>query len=540
MRRVVLFTLAFVAVGLLCLRQPSGWLLIVAAGGATLAGTRGRGAGAWLIAAMWLLAGAAAGGWLYGCRQGTPETSVRSQRSVRGAAKGTVASYSERTLTGRRWVVDLVAPVRGRYLVQQAALRPNLVPGDLVLLMGRMVDAERALNLFEFDYRAHLVARGIDGVFEAEYVSPTGSGRTAMHVVPGWLAAVRYAIEEAIERTALPTEAKGVVAAILLGQKGGIPAYTRERFSNAGVAHLLAVSGLHLLCLVALVDKLTKPAGRLTTGTATVLKMRAAVAWLTAAFYLGLTGAPTSCCRAFIMLTGYLFARCLERDYDIWTWLSLSALAILAYRPEAVLEPGFQLSTCSVAAIACTLQTVVRRGWFRELWDRHAPGLSAVRGAVLATATVAIVSTAAFLGTMPIVWWHFNVLPGGGIAANLAAVPLVSVVILPLCVLLMAPAVGLQCVGPLVEWPLHHAFILLDSVIDTAGADGLVCCPMWPGITAAVTGTAALLAALRLRQPRLRVVALIAGLACLAGPPMVAQGTRGTLLHRVGDAPAAN
>ncbi len=246
--------------------------------------------------------------------------------------------------------------------------------------------------------------------------------------------AVRARVALFATESGLPVEQAWVVRALLVGDSGGMPGYYRDLFSATGVSHLLAVSGLHLGLMAGMVFFVVRRVVRWWGGAPGGGGTRAAalVSSLFAGMLLVVTGAPVSCVRAFIMWIGYACARVSDRDYDLWTWLAGSGLVVLAWRPEALFEASFQLSTASVAAIALSAGRTERSNGGGAA--QRATGGAAVAWAGRLTGRILEgmrVSAAATAGTLPLVWWHFGTIPLVSVAANLVAVPLVTLWVMP-------------------------------------------------------------------------------------------------------------
>lgn len=424
----------------------------------------------------------------------------------------------------------------------------ELAPGDEVLVWGRWEGIPKALNPHEFDYRGYATARGIVGWVRADGVIRVGAERGWWTEPMRWLARVRRQVEEQIERSSVSDDGKGVMLALLLGEQGMVSEGLRTVYSGAGVAHLLAVSGLHLGCLAGFVLLVSRVL-LLVPGTGDrpwVLRLRYVLSWAAALGFLALTGAPTSCARAFLMWTGFVVSRCSGRDYDVWTWLGASGLAVLSWRPEAVFEAGFQLSTLSVAGIAlaardrewlrCVRERVdagttgwwfrrngknrVRRGrGIRGKWRVRLMSVAALgvkRGAlcILASARVTAAATAA---TAPVIWWHFGIVPVTSIPSNLVAVPIYSLCVLPAGLISVAAGWGIPALAE-VGWRvagagMWAADLVVKQLLDWVGAPA----PAWPGLFLACAVSWGILGVLSLKSRKLKLTSVAVVAAAAAG-----------------------
>jgi competence protein ComEC len=210
-------------------------------------------------------------------------------------------------------------------------------------------------------------------------------------------------------------ERRGVLMGVVLGEEQGLSQELRDRFRSSGLYHLLAVSGQN----VALV-----------AGGAILLAWLLAVPrWLgelaalaAIAGYVLAVGAQPSVIRAGIAGALCSLAWLTARGRDRWYFLLLGALALLAWNPYLVLDPGFELSFTAVAAIfvfVAPLQRVL------EGYPIPAP-----------VATIIAVATACGVATAPILWFQFHTLPLLSVPANVLAAPAV----VPLLTLAFAAA----------------------------------------------------------------------------------------------------
>ncbi|HEX6937797.1 MAG TPA: DNA internalization-related competence protein ComEC/Rec2 [Longimicrobiales bacterium] len=236
------------------------------------------------------------------------------------------------------------------------------------------------------------------GVLIVDAVTQTRPASVLRH--PG--ATLRGRAQERI-RALFPRDA-GLVEALILEQRGGVDPAVGEQFARSGLAHLLAISGLHVGVIAGVLLLLGRIArlGARATGLAAI--------GCTLAYVLFL-GAPHAAMRSALQLGLVLGMRRLQRPSDPFTPLAAVALVLLVADPLAILEPGFQLSFAGVAGIIVLrrrLMAVLPFGRIRYLQDSLATSLAA---------------TAA---TMPIAALHFGRVAPIGVLANLAAIPIVG------------------------------------------------------------------------------------------------------------------
>lgn len=226
--------------------------------------------------------------------------------------------------------------------------------------------------------------------------------------------------------------AGGVGAALLTGVRSGIPPATREDFTRSGLAHLMAISGMHLGMVAGFVYILTRfllvRVGSLPLYM-DIRKPAAGLAFVAAMGYAVLAGGTIPTLRALALIGAALLAILFDRLHLGVRILGFIALALALYAPHWVAGPSFQLSF--VASLALLLWA------FRQREDRLQLGrLAPKKGKVTSVFKASLVAA---LATAPVVAVHFGQVPLLGVFANVLAVPYLGLVILPLGFLTLLP-----------------------------------------------------------------------------------------------------
>ena len=271
-----------------------------------------------------------------------------------------------------------------------------------------------------FDYAAYLRRRGVVAELLLDEAQPTGRRRGG---IPGALDRMRRRAERAVA-AGLPAADAALLRGMVLGQDEEIDELTRADWRDAGLAHLLAVSGQNVMLLAALAVPLL-----MMTGLG--LRTRFVVLAGLIALYVPLAGAGPSLQRAGVMGLAGIAAMAASRPASRSYALLLAASATLAWNPRAWADPGWQLSFAAVAGIlvlGVPLQKLLR-GAMAELGEpAHAPaGSSRLRTACLrGLADGLAITLAATLATAPLLGHHFGSVPIAGLPANLLALPAVA------------------------------------------------------------------------------------------------------------------
>jgi len=394
-------------------------------------------------------------------------------------ASGRIVSM-QRLKTGRRLVLDQVniakfgsdrTPVRIRVVDRRG--EPALRPGQRVRIRAILLPSPRPIapGAFDFARRDYFRRIGATGfVIAAPAVIAGQRGQS------GGLALGLQRLRQSFTRrilAGLEGPAGGIAAALLTGDRGGIPKDTLAAIRDSGLAHLLAISGLHL-SLVALILFFGVRAGLALFEPLALrrpIKKWAAVIALVGAFgYLLLTGATVPTQRAFIMLAIVLLGVLVDRVAISMRMVAWAATVILLLAPENLLSVSFQMSFAAVIALVAIYETLRESapGWRSDpRWHRRI---------VLYVGAVALTTIVAGAATGPFAVFHFNRLAGYGIAANLIAVPITAFWIMPwgLAALLLTPF-GLEQLALVpMGWGIDAVVGTATTVADWPGAVALL------------------------------------------------------------------
>lgn len=263
-------------------------------------------------------------------------------------------------------------------------------------------------------------------------ITPTNEQGSVRDIINTW----RFTLAEELRREMGEREG-AVAAALTMGDGKSIPEEVREAMRAAGLAHVLAISGMHLGLVAGILFFLIRFVLVCLPGFAlhrNAKKWAAFIALFGAAGYLAMAGFPISAQRAYVMVALVLLAVLLDRFVSPLRSLALAAMLILIIMPEAILTPSFQLSfAATLGILAYYEQWRVKQfqenaepkmgfGWkLRRFW-----------GGIIITSVLATGAT------LPFILHHFDSFPTFSLAGNLLVLPLLSFVIMPLIVALLA------------------------------------------------------------------------------------------------------
>ena len=317
-------------------------------------------------------------------------------------------------------------PERIRLTVR--AVPDGLRPGDTVRVRAIIAPppAPAAPGAYDFARSAYFKRLGGVGfsVGRTRVTEAADRGPASPGIV---VARLRQRMTERI-LAALDPPAGAIAAALMTGERGSIPDDILVAMRESGLAHLLAISGLHIGLVAGLLFFFLRLLLAVIEPVALryPIKKWAALGAMAGAFlYLLISGATVPTQRAYLMVSVVLIAVMIDRTALSMRLVAWAAALVMVVAPENVLSVSFQLSFAAVIALIASYETVSRPlGRWRSQGGRGR--LVAVYGAgILLTAVVAGLATA------PFAIYHFNRLALYGVAANAVAVPLTGFWIMP-------------------------------------------------------------------------------------------------------------
>jgi competence protein ComEC len=387
--------------------------------------------------------------------------------------KGYVSLVEPRVTRGQRLTL-LVTHIAGLAdnerprRVRIRAMKPlaGLKPGDAVVVRATLAPPSAPALPAGYDFARTAWYLGLGGVgYSLTAPSFDETAPPAPFRLRVWapVERLRQAIGSRIV-TALPGEAGAIANALITGERGGISEATNDAYRDAGLFHILSISGLHMVIMagtVFLVVRLMLAAIPRLALRYPIKKWAAVAAALAALGYLLISGAAFATVRSYIMISIMFLAVLLDRPALAMRNVALAALVILLIYPESLLDVGFQMSFAAVTALVAAYEYIAARPRRRpSVWRGGAFGRAAVfLGGIVLSTIVAGVAVAPFAA------YHFHTSQQFAVLANIAAVPICNLLVMPAALLAMIsmPA-GLE--GP--------ALALMGF-----GIDAMTACARW-------------------------------------------------------------
>ncbi|MFR8315264.1 DNA internalization-related competence protein ComEC/Rec2 [Eubacterium ventriosum] len=333
---------------------------------------------------------------------------------------------------------------------------PNVKIGNIIKVMGKLRQFEEAANKGNFDSKKYYLSLGFYGKIEAGTIEVINSDYSGIRQ---GLYEMRMEIIERLEKLcsdnkgifSIINNKNGIIGAIILGDKTDLDSDIKELYSVSGIAHILAISGLHISFIGMAIYRLLRRRFR--------FLFSAAVSIPVVLSFGIMSGFGISTIRAIIMFILKIIGEVLGRKYDAITAISLAGLVLLVQNPFVVCNSGFQMSFGAIIAIVLILPIV------EEILNTD----NKIIKVLSANFTISLVMN-------PILAWNYYELPTFSFLLNIVVVPLMSVVI-------VSSIVGIFCscimfgFGKVVIFPgcgILELYTFLCNIINKSSVASIV------------------------------------------------------------------
>lgn len=333
---------------------------------------------------------------------------------------------------------------------------PNVKIGNTIKVRGKLRQFEEAANKGNFDSRKYYLSLGFYGKIEAGTIEIINSDYSGIRQ---GLYELRMEIIERLEKLCSDNKGifciinnkNGIIGAIILGDKTDLDSDIKELYSVSGIAHILAISGLHISFIGMAIYRLLRRRFR--------FLFSAAVSIPVVLSFGTMSGFGISTIRSIIMFILKIIGEVLGRKYDAITAISLAGLVLLVQNPFVVCNSGFQMSFGAIIAIVLILPIV------EEILNTD----NKIIKVLSANFTISLVMN-------PILAWNYYELPTFSFLLNIVVVPLMSVVI-------VSSIVGIFCscimfgFGKVVIFPgcgILELYTFLCNIINKSSVTSIV------------------------------------------------------------------
>ncbi|MFT7386727.1 MAG: competence protein ComEC [Nonlabens sp.] len=318
--------------------------------------------------------------------------------------------------------------------------------GDRLVVYEHIDLPAFARNPGDFDYRAYLKSIDVYGQIYVDQTRIWSYERAPERA--DVLLGVRNTILKQLTASGLKERPRAMLEALVLGQRQNVDPELTKSFRDAGVIHILALSGLHVGIILLILRFLSQSILRLKYGRWIQSAVLIVLLWCFAL----LTGMSPSIMRAVTMFSFVAIGMNLKRKGSVYHSLTLSAFVLLVYDPRLLFQVGFQLSYMAVFSIVL-IQPVLAGLW---TWPNK------VKDFFWSICTVTI---AAQIGVAGVSLFYFHQFPGLFILGNLLLLPLLPFIIGAALLLILLLFIGLPT-----EWLTTALNVLLEFIMETVAA----------------------------------------------------------------------
>ncbi|MDA9231493.1 ComEC/Rec2 family competence protein, partial [Rickettsiales bacterium] len=268
----------------------------------------------------------------------------------------------------------------------------------------------------------------------------------------------RYQIANKINNNFKNKDNAAILNALLLGIRDFIPKDLMENIRIAGLAHLLAISGLHLSLagyIFFIFFRLILSFSEIIALKFNIKKIAAILAILSSFLYLLIAGTPIPALRAFFMVLIVFLAIIFDKNTNPLRSLAFAALIILIINPSSIFEISFQMSFTAILALICFYNIIDKKNNTENIINKNP--IKKILSYIIA---ISLSSTIAQIALAPLVIYYFNNYALLGIISNLVAIPLTTFIIMPISF------IYLFSLNSILESPLRYILdIALNNII---------------------------------------------------------------------------
>lgn len=340
-------------------------------------------------------------------------------------------------------------PVEGDVLLyfKKDSSKPNLNYSNQIVIVSNLAPIINAGNPGGFNYARYSAFQKIHYqafLNDADFFQlPTNN----VNYIDASLLKAREKVLAILRKNITTKNELAVAEALLIGYRGDLDRELVQSYSNTGIVHIIAISGLHLGMIYLLLIKLFIPFGKRKWVTIVKPVFIVLVLWV----FTFTAGAGPSILRSAIMFSFIVIGESLNRKSNMYNSLCASALCLLIFNPFNLWDVGFQLSYTAVLSIVLFQEYINKWFYFQNKLLRNLWSLSAV-------------SIAAQILTLPIVLYHFHQFPILFLITNIVAVPLSGLILYAEIFLLIFSLIPLlaNSLGYIIQQGIHGLNVFVE------------------------------------------------------------------------------
>ncbi len=325
--------------------------------------------------------------------------------------------------------------------------KPFLSYGSQIIIYKPLQAISNSKNPGAFNYRQYALFQNIGAQV---FLNPSNYEllyKTNSNPLAQWLNDSRLSILQIIKKYIPLKKEQGIAEALLIGYKNDLDRDVVQAYSNTGVVHIIAISGLHIAMIYGLLIAVFRPLGNKKTIRLIKAICTLFILWI----FTCIAGNAPSILRSTIMFSGIIIGELFNKKMNTYNNLAASAFVILLFQPFSLWDVGFQLSYAAVLSISIFAKPIQHTIHFQNkllqlIWE-----------------LIAITLSAQIL-TFPIIVYHFHQFPTLFLFSNLLAVPLSAFILYcELALLIFSPFTS---IATFIGTVAGNSISLLNNFID--------------------------------------------------------------------------
>lgn len=329
---------------------------------------------------------------------------------------------------------------------------PNVKIGDIIAARISLISLPSSPFPGSFDFAQHSYFKGLGAIGYAtgkiKIIDSSNEDQPLRKIISARL------------RQVIPSPYGDIAAGMLVGESSSIPIKDYDAVRIAGTAHLIAISGMHIVIICSIIFLLVRLIFRAIAFYYPECylyynwqKFAALSAIIASCSYLILSGMPISGQRAVVSSSIVFFAIILDLRHNSWRALSIAALVLLILMPEMLFNPSLQMSFAACLALI-------------TLWRYSFSRLSHKNQIIRYIYSLILASVFAGLATAPFIAYHFNTFAPYSLLANLICVPLTDFVIMPIGIItILLMPIGLEIVPAFILQYAIKIFLYVSHLV---------------------------------------------------------------------------
>ncbi|OIQ21796.1 MAG: hypothetical protein BM557_03110 [Flavobacterium sp. MedPE-SWcel] len=311
-----------------------------------------------------------------------------------------VQSVNKKPATGK---ILITVPIKSHPLL--------FLAGDVIIIHDTPKPITKTLNPYQFDYAAYMEKQNIfhQVKLKKNYIT-AGQVKNFDYYIDSFRRELIYSFDN----HNYSPRVMNVVKALLLGQRQDIDKNIKANYIDAGVMHILAISGLHIAILFYMISLILKPLNRFNK-KGKLIQLLATLAFLW--FFAIIAGLSASIVRAVVMFSFVSIGLYFNRNANTFNSIAVSMLVLILVKPAFLFDVGFQLSYAAVFSIV----------WLQPLYQKiKVSKYKAVNYFI----DIIVISLVAQLGVLPLSLYYFNQFPLLFPIANIVVIPIATLVLI--------------------------------------------------------------------------------------------------------------